>query len=251
MRFISWNVNGLRACIGKGFYDFAEGCGADIIALQETKMQRGQAEVELAGYRQFWNSARRKGYSGTLVFSKPEPLREEYRLGLEEADAEGRMVALEYPDFYFVNVYVPNSQDGLARLDLRVVWEDRLRIYLTELDQRKPVILCGDLNVAHREIDLKNPEANRGNAGFSDAERFKFGKLLEAGFVDSFRYLYPEQEGAYSWWSYRFRARERNAGWRIDYFLVSERIKDKIKEAWILSDIYGSDHCPVLLDIDI
>ena len=251
MRFISWNVNGLRACIGKGFYEFAEACGADIIALQETKMQPGQAEVELAGYRQYWNSAQKKGYSGTLVFSKFEPLGEEYRLGLAEHDAEGRMVALEYPEFYFVNVYVPNAQDGLARIDFRLEWEDSLREYLRRLDRDKPVILCGDLNVAHEEIDLKNPKTNRGNAGFSDEERGKLGELLQAGFVDSFRYLYPDLVGAYSWWSYRFRAREKNAGWRIDYFLVSERLKERIREAKILSDVLGSDHCPVLLDLDI
>lgn len=250
MKLVSWNVNGLRACIGKGFYDFARGCGADIIALQETKMQPGQAAIELEGYRQYWNSAQRRGYSGTLVFSREEPLAAEYRLGLPEHDAEGRMVALEYPEFYFVNVYVPNAQEGLARLDFRLIWEDGLREYLCRLDARKPVILCGDLNVAHQEIDLKNPKANRGNAGFSDEERGKLDELLAAGFVDSFRLLHPTEEGVYSWWSYRFRAREKNAGWRIDYFLVSERLAGRVKAASILTEVMGSDHCPVCLELD-
>lgn len=252
MRLISWNVNGLRACIGKGFYDFAQSAEADIISVQETKMQPGQAAVELPGYRQFWNSAERKGYSGTLVFSRPEP--QSVALGLNrpetaEHDTEGRAITLEYPQFYLVNLYVPNSQDGLARLDYRMRWEDALRAYVCELDAKKPVIICGDLNVAHQEIDLKNPKTNRGSAGFSDEERAKFGELLAAGFVDSFRLLHPDEEGAYSWWSYRFRARQNNAGWRIDYFLVSERLREQIKAAYILPQVMGSDHCPVCLEI--
>ncbi len=252
MRLISWNVNGLRACIGKGFYDFAQSAEADIISVQETKMQPGQAAVELPGYRQFWNSAERKGYSGTLVFSRPEP--QSVALGLNrpetaEHDTEGRAITLEYPQFYLVNLYVPNSQDGLARLDYRMRWEDALRAYVCELDAKKPVIICGDLNVAHQEIDLKNPKTNRGSAGFSDEERAKLGELLAAGFVDSFRLLHPDEEGAYSWWSYRFRARQNNAGWRIDYFLVSERLRDQIKAAYILPQVMGSDHCPVCLEI--
>lgn len=252
MRLISWNVNGLRACIGKGFYDFAQSVDADIISVQETKMQPGQAEVELPGYQQFWNSAQRKGYSGTLVFTRPEPQSVALGLGRPETaehDTEGRAVTLEYPQFYLVNLYVPNSQDGLARLDYRMRWEDALRAYVCELDAKKPVIICGDLNVAHQEIDLKNPKTNRGNAGFSDEERAKFGELLAAGFVDSFRFLHPNEEGAYSWWSYRFRARQNNAGWRIDYFLVSERLREQIKAAYIMPQVMGSDHCPVCLEI--
>lgn len=252
MRLISWNVNGLRACIGKGFYDFAQSVEADIISVQETKMQPGQAAVELPGYQQFWNSAERKGYSGTLVFSRPEP--QSVTLGLNrpetvEHDSEGRAITLEYPQFYLVNLYVPNSQEGLVRLDYRMCWEDALRAYVCELDTKKPVIICGDLNVAHQEIDLKNPKTNRGSAGFSDEERAKFGELLAAGFVDSFRFLHPNEEGAYSWWSYRFRARQNNAGWRIDYFLVSERLREQIKAAYILPQVMGSDHCPVCLEI--
>lgn len=247
MRLISWNVNGLRACINKGFYDFAKAADADIISVQETKMQPGQAAVDLPGYRQFWNSAEKKGYSGTLVFSRTEPLAALY--DIEGHNTEGRAITLEFADFYLVNIYVPNAQDGLARIDYRMRWEDDFRAYVTELDKQKPVIICGDLNVAHQEIDLKNPKTNRGNAGFSDEERGKFSELLAAGFVDSFRYLHPEEEGAYSWWSYRFNARANNAGWRIDYFLVSERVKDKIKAAYILPDIMGSDHCPVCLEI--
>lgn len=252
MRLISWNVNGLRACIGKGFYDFAQSVDADIISVQETKMQPGQAEVELPGYQQFWNSAQRKGYSGTLVFTRPEPQSVALGLGRPETaehDTEGRAVTLEYPQFYLVNLYVPNSQDGLARLDYRMRWEDALRAYVCELDAKKPVIICGDLNVAHQEIDLKNPKTNRGNAGFSDEERDKFSELLAAGFVDSFRFLHPNEEGAYSWWSYRFRARQNNAGWRIDYFLVSERLREQIKAAYIMPQVMGSDHCPVCLEI--
>ena len=247
MRLISWNVNGLRACINKGFYDFAAASGADIISVQETKMQPGQAAVELPGYRQFWNSAEKKGYSGTLVFSRTEPLAAV--CDIEGHNTEGRAITLEFPQFYLLNVYVPNAQDGLARIDYRMRWEDDLRAYVAELDKQKPVIICGDLNVAHQEIDLKNPKTNRGNAGFSDEERGKFGELLAAGFVDSFRYLHPEETGAYSWWSYRFNARANNAGWRIDYFLVSERIKDEIKAAYIMPEVMGSDHCPVCLEI--
>ncbi len=249
MKLISWNVNGLRACINKGFYDFAAASGADIIAVQETKMQPGQAEVELAGYRQFWNSAEKKGYSGTLVLSQAEPQSAAYNLGLAEHNDEGRAITLEYERFYLVNIYVPNAQDGLARIDYRLRWEDDFRAYVQGLDKQKPVIICGDMNVAHEEIDLKNPKTNRGNAGFSDEERGKFSELLAAGFVDSFRYLHPEETGAYSWWSYRFNARKNNAGWRIDYFLVSERLKDEIKAAYILPDVMGSDHCPVALEI--
>ncbi len=249
MRLISWNVNGLRACIGKGFYDFAAGVDADIISLQETKMQPGQADVDLPGYQQFWNSAEKKGYSGTLVFSREQPISEFYDLGLDDHNTEGRAITLEYEKFYLVNIYVPNAQDGLARIDYRMKWEDDFRDYVCRLDKQKPVIICGDLNVAHEEIDLKNPKTNRGNAGFSDEERGKLSELLAAGFVDSFRFLHPDEVGAYSWWSYRFNARKNNAGWRIDYFLVSERLKDEIKAAYIMSDVLGSDHCPVCLEI--
>ena len=249
MKLISWNVNGLRACINKGFYNFAENSGADIISVQETKMQPGQAEVELAGYNQFWNSAEKKGYSGTLVFSKAEPQSVAYNLGLAEHNDEGRAVTLEYEQFYLVNIYVPNAQGGLARIDYRLRREDDFRAYVQRLDKLKPVIICGDMNVAHEEIDLKNPKTNRGNAGFSDEERGKFSELLAAGFVDSFRYLHPDETGAYSWWSYRFNARKNNAGWRIDYFLVSERLADEIKAAYILPEVMGSDHCPVVLEI--
>ena len=252
MKFVSWNVNGLRSCLGKGFLDSIAALDADAVCLQETKMQPGQAEFELPGYQQFWNSAERKGYSGTLVFSRPEP--QSVTLGLNrpetvEHDSEGRAITLEYPQFYLVNLYVPNSQEGLARLDYRMCWEDALRAYVCELDTKKPVIICGDLNVAHQEIDLKNPKTNRGSAGFSDEERAKFSELLAAGFVDSFRFLHPNEEGAYSWWSYRFRARQNNAGWRIDYFLVSERLREQIKAAYILPQVMGSDHCPVCLEI--
>lgn len=249
MRLISWNVNGLRACINKGFYDFAAAAGADIISLQETKMQPGQADVDLPGYRQFWNSADKKGYSGTLVFSREEPLNFACNLGTEEHNTEGRAITLEFPRFYLVNIYVPNAQDGLARIDYRMRWEDDFRAYVQALDKQKPVVICGDFNVAHQEIDLKNPKSNRGNAGFSDEERGKFGELLAAGFIDTFRYLHPEETGAYSWWSYRFNARANNAGWRIDYFLVSERLKDDIKAAYIMPEVLGSDHCPVCLEL--
>lgn len=250
MRLISWNVNGLRACINKGFYDFAAGVEADVISVQETKMQRDQAEVDLPGYQQYWNSAQKKGYSGTLVFSRVEPQSVAYDLHTPHAhNDEGRAITVEFNRFYLVNVYVPNAQDGLARIDYRMQWEDDFRNYVQALDKQKPVIICGDLNVAHQEIDLKNPKTNRGNAGFSDEERGKFGELLNAGFVDSFRYLHPDEVGAYSWWSYRFNARAKNAGWRIDYFLVSERLKEEIKAAYILPEVMGSDHCPVCLEI--
>ncbi|MBZ4669733.1 MAG: exodeoxyribonuclease [Clostridiales bacterium] len=249
MRFVSWNVNGLRACLGKGFEDFFKKIDADIFCIQETKMQKEQAEVHFDGYLQFWNSAVKKGYSGTAVFAKNEPLSVSYDMGIEEHDSEGRIITLEYEDFFLVNVYTPNAQRELARLNYRMRWEDDFRAYVKKLDLQKPVIVCGDLNVAHKEIDLKNPKTNVGNAGFTPEEREKMTKLLESGFVDSFRYLYPDKTGAYTWWSYMFNARANNAGWRIDYFLVSERIKDKIKDAKIHSDVFGSDHCPVELEI--
>lgn len=251
MRFLSWNVNGLRACVKKGFEDVFWGMDADFFCLQETKLQPGQIELDLPGYEQFWCSAEKKGYSGTAIFAKHKPLSVRYNLGIPEHDTEGRVITLEYPDFWLVTVYTPNAQNELKRIDYRMQWEDAFRDYLTELDQEKPVIVCGDLNVAHNEIDLKNPKTNIGNAGFSYEERGKFGELLEAGFTDTFRHLYPDLEGAYSWWSYRFNARANNAGWRIDYFLVSDRIQDKISKAYICSEIEGSDHCPVGLDLDI
>lgn len=247
MRLVSWNVNGLRACLNKGFRESMEALDADFICIQETKMQEGQAEVDLDGYEEFFCSAEKKGYSGTAIFTREKPLRVQYNFG--EHTNEGRGIILEYDNFYLVNVYVPNSQEKLKRLDYRMKWEDDIREFLVGLDKKKPVILCGDLNVAHNEIDLKNPKTNRKNAGFSDEERQKFTQLLEAGFVDTFRYLYPKQEGIYSWWSYRFNARANNAGWRIDYFVISDRIKDKIEEAKIHTEIMGSDHCPVELDI--
>lgn len=249
MKLVSWNVNGLRACIKKGFYDFAAEIDADIFCCQETKMHPGQAVVELDGYEQFWNSAVKKGYSGTVIFTRIPPLAVTYDIGVEEHSHEGRVVTAEFEDFYLVNVYTPNAQNELRRLDYRMRWEDDFRAYLTGLDHRKPVILCGDLNVAHQEIDLKNPKTNRGNAGFSDEEREKFQELLDAGFVDTFRCLYPDVTDAYSWWSYRFHARENNAGWRIDYFVVSERLMPQVKDSAILTDVYGSDHCPVALEI--
>lgn len=245
MKLISWNVNGLRACLGKGFLAYFEQANADIFCLQETKIQPGQVELELPGYYQFWNSAERKGYSGTAVFSRREPDSVTYGLGIDIHDNEGRAITLEFPTFYLVNVYSPNSKEQLARIDYRMQWEDDLRAYLQRLDERKPVVLCGDLNVAHEEIDLKNPKTNRGNAGFSDQERQKMGQLLDAGFVDSFRQLYPQRTGAYSWWSYRFNARKNNAGWRIDYFIVSRRWAQRIEEAEIYAEVLGSDHCPV------
>ena len=249
MKLVSWNVNGLRACLGKGFLDAFSALDADIFSIQETKMQPGQAELDLPGYQQYWNSAEKKGYSGTAVFTRLEPLSVAYGIGSEEHDREGRAITLEFEDFYLVNCYVPNAQRELTRLDWRMEWEDALREYLLGLDSRKPVIYCGDLNVAHQEIDLKNAKSNRGNAGFTDEERSKLTELLEAGFVDSFRHLYPDKTGAYSWWSYMFHAREKNAGWRIDYFLVSKSIADKINDSVIHPEIMGSDHCPVELDI--
>lgn len=249
MKFVSWNVNGLRAVLNKNFYEAFNGLNADIVCLQETKMQEGQAQVDTPGYYQYFNYAEKKGYSGTAVFTKKEPLSVTYGIGIEAHDNEGRVITLEFEDFYLVNCYTPNSQAELARLEYRMEFEDDFRNYLCELDKTKPVILCGDLNVAHTEIDLKNPKTNRKNAGFTDEERQKMTQLLQAGFIDSFRYFYPEDTGRYSWWSYRFNARKNNAGWRIDYFLVSEKLKDKLNGADILSDIFGSDHCPVVLDI--
>lgn len=250
-KMISWNVNGIRACVQKGFLEAFGALDADIFCLQETKLQQGQIELKLEGYHQFWNYAERKGYSGTAIFSKEEPISVRYGLGVPRHDTEGRLITLEFENFYFITCYTPNAQDGLKRIDYRMDWEDSFREYLVSLDKDKPVIFCGDLNVAHNEIDLKNPKSNRGNAGFSDEERGKFNALLESGFVDSFRYLYPDLAGVYSWWSYRFNARKNNAGWRIDYFCVSDRIKDKIADSKIHGEIFGSDHCPVELDIEI
>ncbi len=250
-KMISWNVNGIRACVQKGFLkSFAE-LDADIFCLQETKLQAGQIELELEGYHQYWNYAEKKGYSGTAIFTKEEPISVFLGMDKPEHDTEGRLITLEFENFYFITCYTPNAQDGLKRIEYRMKWEDDFREYLMSLDSNKPVIFCGDLNVAHNEIDLKNPKTNRGNAGFSDEERGKFSALLESGFTDSFRYLYPDLAGAYSWWSYRFKAREKNAGWRIDYFVVSNRIAKDIKEAKIHSEIFGSDHCPVELEIEI
>lgn len=245
MRLVSWNVNGLRACLQKGFEDFFNAADADVFCIQETKMQPDQAEIKLDGYAQYWNSAVRKGYSGTAVFSRMGPLSVAYDIGREEHAGEGRAITLEFDGFYLVNVYVPNSQDALARLPYRMAWEDAFRGYVKELDQKKPVVICGDMNVAHNEIDLKHPKTNRGNAGFSDEERAKMTELLDAGFVDSFRYLYPDKTEAYTWWSYLRRARDTNAGWRIDYFIVSEGMKEDIEDSVIYADIFGSDHCPV------
>ena len=247
MKFVSWNVNGLRACMGKGFLDYFMGTDADFFCLQETKLSDGQLSLELPGYRLYWNYADKKGYSGTAVFAKEEPASVTYGVGVPELDTEGRMITLEYPNFYLVTCYTPNAQRELARIDHRLSWDEAFRARLTALDANKPVIVCGDLNVAHKEIDLKNPAANRGNAGFSDQERESFQKTLDLGFTDSFRYLHPEKTGAYSWWSYMFHAREKNAGWRIDYFLVSNRAASQIQEANIRSEILGSDHCPVEL----
>lgn len=249
MKLISWNVNGLRACEGKGFSDSFRLLDADFFCLQETKMQQGQLDLAFDGYASYWNYAEKKGYSGTAIFTKHEPLEVSYGLGIDEHDHEGRVITLEMPDFYLVNVYTPNSQDGLKRLDYRMTWDDAFREHLLRLDLKKPVIACGDMNVAHKEIDLKNPKTNRKNAGFTDEEREKFTQLLSAGFTDTFRSLHPDEEGAYSWWSYRFRAREKNAGWRIDYFVVSDRIAGNIKSANIHNEIFGSDHCPVELEI--
>lgn len=251
MKFISWNVNGLRACVGKGFQDYFNEADADFFCLQETKLQAGQIDMNLPGYRQFWNYAEKKGYSGTAVFAKEEPLSVTYGVGEEALDTEGRLITLEYPDFFLVTCYTPNAQQGLARIDHRLKWDDAFRNYLKKLDAVKPVIACGDLNVAHQEIDLKNPSSNRGNAGFSDEERESFSKLLDAGFTDSFRHLHPDATGIYSWWSYRFNARKNNAGWRIDYFLVSDRIAEKIAAAPICTQVMGSDHCPVGLELTI
>lgn len=251
MKLISWNVNGLRACVGKGFLDYFKEQQADIFCLQETKLQEGQIELELDGYHQYWNYAEKKGYSGTAIFTKEKPISVHYGIGIEEHDKEGRVITLEFEKFYMITVYTPNSQEKLARLDYRIKWEEDFKNYLLELDKKKPVIVCGDLNVAHKEIDLKNPKTNRKNAGFSDEEREKMTKLLESGFVDSFRYFYPNKTDIYSWWSYRFSARAKNAGWRIDYFLVSDRIKENMKGAEIHTEILGSDHCPVLLNIDL
>lgn len=250
MKFVSWNVNGLRACIGKGFLDYFTGTDADVFCLQETKLSDGQLSLELPGYRLYWNYADKKGYSGTAVFVKEEPVSVTYGVGVPELDTEGRMITLEYPNFYLVTCYTPNAQRELARIDHRLNWDEAFRARLMALDANKPVIVCGDLNVAHKEIDLKNPAANRGNAGFSDQERESFQKTLDLGFTDSFRYLHPEETGAYSWWSYMFHAREKNAGWRIDYFLVSNRAASQIREANIRSEILGSDHCPVELVLD-
>ncbi len=248
MKLITWNVNGLRACMNKGFADFMTAAGADIVCVQETKMQREQASFDFPGYHEYWNSAVKKGYSGTAVFSKTEPLSVTYGLGQEEHDQEGRVITAEYPDFYLVNVYTPNSQRGLTRLEYRMQWEDVFQDYCAGLARKKPVIVCGDLNVAAQPIDLKNPDSNHKNAGFTDEERAKFQQFLDYGFVDSFRSLYPDKEGAYTWWSYMFKARERNAGWRIDYFLVSQNGKDRIQDVIIHNEVMGSDHCPVELE---
>ena len=249
MKMISWNVNGLRAAVGKGFLDYFKEADADIFSIQETKLQEGQIDLPTEGYHQYWNYAEKKGYSGVAVFTKQEPISVSYGLGIEEHDKEGRVITLEFENFYHVTVYTPNSQQENTRLDYRMTWDDAFRAYLQELDKTKPVIVCGDLNVAHTEIDLKNPSTNRRNAGFTDEERGKFTELLEAGFVDTFRPFYPDVTGAYSWWSYRFNARKNNAGWRIDYYVVSERLRDALQDAKIHSDIMGSDHCPVELDI--
>ena len=252
MKLISWNVNGLRACLKKGFLDFYQQERPDFCCLQETKMEKGQADVDLGdGILEFWNSAEKKGSSGTAVFTPHAPLAETYGMGLDQHDHEGRLITLEYEQFFLVCCYTPNSQSELKRLDYRMTWEDDLREYLMELDRRKPVIYCGDLNVAHQEIDLKNPKTNRMNAGFTDEEREKMTRLLESGFTDSFRWLHPDATGIYSWWSYRFQARKNNAGWRIDYFIVSDRLRDRIKRAEILTQVEGSDHCPVLLELDL
>ncbi len=250
MKFISWNVNGIRACVKKGFLDFFQKTDADIFCIQESKMQEGQLNLDLDGYYQYWNYAERKGYSGTGIFTKIEPISVSYGMGIEEHDKEGRVITLEFEDYYFITVYTPNSQNELKRLSYRMKWEEDFLAYLKKLEEMKPVIFCGDLNVAHTEIDLKNPKNNRKNAGFTDEEREKMTTLLDAGFVDTFRYFYPDQEGIYSWWSYRFNARKNNAGWRIDYFIVSECLKNCLKDAKILTDVMGSDHCPIELDFE-
>ena len=251
MKFISWNVNGLRACVGKNFLEDFTRLDADFFCLQETKLQAGQIDLDLPGYQQYWNYAEKKGYSGTAIFAKSPPLSVQYGIGVPELDTEGRLITLEYDHFYLVTCYTPNAQEGLARIDHRLQWEEAIRAYLSRLDKEKPVIYCGDLNVAHNEIDLKNPASNRGNAGFSDQERKAFTDLLSSGFTDSFRFLYPDTTGAYSWWSYRFNARKNNAGWRIDYFVVSDRLKDRIVDAIIHADVFGSDHCPVELELNV
>ena len=251
VKMISWNVNGIRACVNKGFMDYFNDVDADVFCIQESKLQEGQIEMDLPGYHQYWNYAQKKGYSGTALFSKKEPISVSYGLGIEEHDNEGRVITAEYEDYYVVTCYTPNSKTELERLDYRMVWDDAFRNHLLALDEKKPVLFCGDLNVAHNEIDLKNPKTNRRSAGFTDEERGKMTELLGVGFIDTFRYLYPDAEGAYSWWSYLGKARDRNAGWRIDYWCVSDRLKEKIKEAEIHSAILGSDHCPVILDIEI
>ena len=250
MKFISWNVNGIRACMGKGFMDFFNEADADIFCLQETKLQAGQIEMDLPGYQQYWNYAEKKGYSGTAIFTKKEPMAVFYGLGIPEHDTEGRVITLEFEDFFFITVYVPNSGEELKRLDYRMSWEDAFLAYVKKLEEKKPVIYCGDLNVAHKEIDIKNAKSNRGHSGFTDEEREKMSIALDCGLIDTFRYFYPDLEQKYSWWSYRFHAREKNAGWRIDYFIVSQALKDRLVDAKILADIYGSDHCPVELDIN-
>ncbi len=250
-KLISWNVNGIRACVQKGFVDIFKEMDADIFCIQESKMQEGQLVLELEGYHQYWNYAEKKGYSGTAIFTKEQPISDSYGIGIEKHDKEGRVITLEYDKYYMVNVYTPNSQNELARLDYRMEWEEAFKAYLKKLEENKPVIVCGDMNVAHNEIDLKNPKTNRKNAGFTDEERGKFTDLLEAGFIDTFRYFYPDMKDIYSWWSYRFSARAKNAGWRIDYFLVSEALKGNLVDAKIHTEIMGSDHCPVELDIEI
>ena len=250
MKIISWNVNGIRACCDKGFRDIFQQLDADIFCLQETKMQAGQLDLQFEGYTSYWNYAEKKGYSGTAIFCRQEPLSVAYGIGIAEHDTEGRVITLEYADFYMVTVYTPNAQDGLKRLDYRMQWEDDFRAYLQALDAKKPVVVCGDMNVAHKEIDLKNPKGNKKNPGFTDEERGQFDTLLSAGFVDTFRHFYPDLEGAYSWWSYRFHAREKNVGWRIDYFRTSERLREKLTDAKIHADVYGSDHCPVEVSLE-
>lgn len=251
LKCISWNVNGLRACVGKGFLDYFKAQDADLFAVQEIKLQEGQIDLQLDGYHQYWNYAEKKGYSGTAVFTKEKPLEVFYGVGEDDSEAEGRILTLEFDNFYFVNVYTPNAQRTLARLPYRLEWEDRMFTYLSDLDQRKPVIYCGDLNVAHEEIDIRNAKSNKGNSGFTVEERAKMTRLLEAGFTDTYRYFYPEQEDAYSWWSYMAKVRERNIGWRIDYFITSRRLESNLKKAEIHSEVYGSDHCPILLEVDL
>jgi len=251
MKMVSWNVNGLRACVTKGFLDFFNNIDADIFSIQETKLQEGQITLDINGYYQYWNYAEKKGYSGVAVFSKKEPLKVTYGLNIEEHNNEGRLITLEFENFYYITAYVPNSQEELKRLEYRIKWEDDIKKYLNKLKGNKPVIYCGDLNVAHQEIDLKNPKTNRKNPGFSDEEREKFQNLLDSGFIDTFRYKYPEKEGAYSWWSYRFKAREKNAGWRIDYYIISNDIKQNLIDATIHNDILGSDHCPISININL